>query len=117
MQKAIKVLCQLLGSKVSSDILEAIDFFISANEFGLADVDQGTRKMLALIWSRDGAVKEAVVNAYRMLYIEPRQENQKWVWSSVIFLLQEVSSLVSSCFSFKTVWVSHFKRIFGFSFC
>ena len=79
MQSSIKVLCQLLGSKVSSDILETIDFFISANEFGLADVEQGTRKMLALIWSRDAAVKEAVVNAYRKLYIEPRHENQKYV--------------------------------------
>ena len=77
MQRAIKVLCQLLGSKVSSDILETIDFFVSANEFNLADIEQGTRKMLALIWSRDAAVREAVVNAYRKLYIEPREESDK----------------------------------------
>ena len=77
MQKAIKVLCQLLGSKVSTDILETIDFFISANEFNLSDIEEDTRKMLALIWSRDAAVREAVVNAYRKLYIEPREESDK----------------------------------------
>ena len=79
MQKAIQTLCQLLGSKASSDILETIDFFISASEFNLAGIEHGTRKMLALIWSRDAAVKETVVNAYRKLYIEPRQENDKYV--------------------------------------
>ena len=79
MQKAIQTLCQLLGSKASSDILETIDFFISASEFNLAGIEQGTRKMLALIWSRDATVKETVVNAYRKLYIEPRQENDKYI--------------------------------------
>ena len=77
MQNAIKVLSQLLGSKTSSDILETVDFFVSANEFNLADIELGTRKMLALVWSRDTAVREAVVNAYRKLYIEPKQENDK----------------------------------------
>ena len=79
MQKAIKIVCQLLGSKISSDILETIEFFVSANEFGLEDIEHGTRKMLALVWSRDNAVKEAVVRAYRKLYIETCREDQRYV--------------------------------------
>ena len=78
MQKAIKILCQLLGSKFNSDILETVDFFVSANEFGLTDVKAGTRKMLALIWSRDSAVREAVINAYRKLYIESRNDAHRY---------------------------------------
>ncbi len=77
MQESVKVLCQLLGSKTNSDILETIDFFILANEFGLANANQGIRKMLALIWSRDTTVKEAVVNAYKKLYIETGIENER----------------------------------------
>lgn len=77
MQEAVKLLCQLLGSKTNTDILETIEFFISANEFGLVDAQHGIRKMLALVWSRDNVVKEAVVNAYKKLYIEPRTNNQR----------------------------------------
>ena len=77
MQRVIPVLCQLLGSKTNTDILEAIDFFISAHEFGLSNVDEGIRRMLALVWARDQTVKEAVVNAYKNLNIEPSTDNQR----------------------------------------
>lgn len=77
MQDAVKALCHRLGSKTNTDILETIDFFVSANEFGLANADEGIRNMLALIWSRDATVKEAVVNAYKKLYIEKRADNHR----------------------------------------
>ncbi|XP_065053020.1 condensin complex subunit 1-like isoform X1 [Rhopilema esculentum] len=91
MQKAIKILCQLLGSKFNSDILETVDFFVSANEFGLTDVKAGTRKMLALIWSRDSAVREAVINAYRKLYIESR--NDAHSKSTALSIVQNIAAL------------------------
>ena len=67
--KSLPVVAQLLGSKQSSDILEAIEFFVSAFEFGLLNAMIGVRRMLALIWSQEKTIKEAVVAAYKRLYI------------------------------------------------
>jgi len=70
MKRTVPILCQLLQSKVNSDILETIGFFIAAHEFGLAQSEEGIRRMANLIWSRDPVVKKAVVNAFERLYIE-----------------------------------------------
>ncbi|CAH1239876.1 NCAPD2 [Branchiostoma lanceolatum] len=75
MQRAIPILCQLLGSKATSDILETIEFFVSAFEFGLAGAMEGVRRMLVLIWSGEKSVKEAVVEAYKRLYLSPTGGN------------------------------------------
>lgn len=68
--KALPVVAMLLGSKQSTDILEAIDFFVSAFEFGVQGSMLGVRRMLALIWSGEATIREAVVAAYKRLYIE-----------------------------------------------
>jgi len=67
--KSLPIVAQLLGSKQSTDILEAIDFFVSAFEFGVLNAMIGVRRMLALIWSRESTIKDAVVGAYKRLYI------------------------------------------------
>ena len=35
--------------------------------------------MLNLVWSKEQNVKEAVVSAYRKLYLEPGKENMRYV--------------------------------------
>ncbi|KAJ8021490.1 Condensin complex subunit 1 [Holothuria leucospilota] len=70
-QKAVPILCELLVSKTNSDVLEAVSFFVSAFEFGVTSSHEGVRKMMVLVWSKEQAVKEAVVNAYRRLYLNP----------------------------------------------
>lgn len=67
---AIPVVCQLLCSKQLSDILEAIDFFVTAFEFDVLDAMVGIRRMLSLIWSAEADVKDAVVRAYKRLYMD-----------------------------------------------
>ena len=67
--KSLPVVAQLLGSKQSTDILEGIDFFVSAFEFGVLNSMIGVRRMLALIWSSEPTIKAAVVSAYKRLYI------------------------------------------------
>ena len=79
MNRAIPVLCQLFGSKSSSDVLELIDFFIVAHEFGLAQSASGIRKMANLIWSRDPVIKKAVVAAFERLYMDIQCENERYV--------------------------------------
>ena len=55
--EAIPVLAQILGSKNISDVLESIEFFVTAFEFGMTSAMIGIRKMLVLIWSREAGIK------------------------------------------------------------
>lgn len=77
LNKSLPVVAQLLGSKTESDITEGIDFFVSAFEFGVLNAMIGVRRMLALIWSQDKKIKDAVVNAYKRLYIYVQQNNAR----------------------------------------
>ena len=77
MEKTVATICQLLGSKSTTDISEAIDFFVTASEFGLRNALVGVRRMLVLIWSRDSTVRDAVVEAYKGLYLDPPAPNQR----------------------------------------
>ena len=78
MEKAIPTVCQLLGSKTISDVNESIEFFVVATEFGLQSAIIGVRRMLVLIWSRDTAVRDAVVEAYKGLYLDPVAPNARY---------------------------------------
>ncbi|KAF2368286.1 Condensin complex subunit 1 C-terminal [Trinorchestia longiramus] len=69
LQAGLPLVVQLLSSKLVSDVLEAIKFFITAFEFGVLDAMTGVREMLVLVWSREQQVQTAVVEAYRHLYI------------------------------------------------
>lgn len=53
-------------------VQEAVQFCVTVREFGVADSVIGVRKMLPLVWSTDAAVKDAVVQAYRRLYLNPQ---------------------------------------------
>ena len=44
---------------------------MSAKEFGVENADVGVRKMLALMWSKEPAAKDAVIHAYSRLYLNP----------------------------------------------
>ena len=63
--KALPVVCKLLGSKQVTDVLEAINFFVSAWEFGVLNAMIGVRQMLSLIFSREPTIQTAVVKAYK----------------------------------------------------
>lgn len=68
--EAIPVVCQLLCSKHTSDVLEAVNFFVTAFQFDVLDAMVGVRRMLSLIWSSEAEVKDAVVKAYKELYMD-----------------------------------------------
>lgn len=73
---SISLVCNFLNSGQISDILEAVSFFVTAFEFGLLKAMVGVRGMLSLIWSRETSVREAVVSAYRRLYV-PNSDNAR----------------------------------------
>ena len=76
LNKALPTMCLLLGSKQVSDVLEAVNFFVSAYEFGVLNAMIGVRKMLTLIFSREQDIKKAVVGAYKKLYIDETTPKQ-----------------------------------------
>ncbi len=75
--QAVPVVCQLLGSKSTTDVLEAIEFFVTAFEFGVGNAMMGIRRMLVLVWSREATIKESVVTAYKRLYLNPQGANPR----------------------------------------
>lgn len=59
--------------------MEAIEFFVTGFEFGLSSTMIGIRRMLPLIWSKETGIKEAVVAAYKRLYLNPQGGNARYV--------------------------------------
>jgi hypothetical protein len=43
--------------QVASDVLETVEFFVTASQFKLEMASEGLKKMLPLIWSKDNTVK------------------------------------------------------------
>ncbi|KAJ8320625.1 hypothetical protein KUTeg_002212 [Tegillarca granosa] len=90
MQTAVPIICQLLGSKTVTDVLEAIEFFVTGFEFGLTACMLGVRRMLPLIWSKESGIKEAVVMAYKRLYLKPKGGNQR---ANALAVVKNLSAL------------------------
>jgi condensin complex subunit 1 len=68
-ERVFPAILQLLFSKVTSDVLEAVEFFVTAHHCGLAEAEAGIRRMLPLVWSKEGDVANAVVEAYRKIFL------------------------------------------------
>ncbi|XP_042208169.1 condensin complex subunit 1-like [Homarus americanus] len=90
--KGLPVVCQLLGSKLVSDVLEAVSFFVTAFEFGLLNAMTGVRRMLALVWSKEPSIKSAVVEAYQRLYINIEAANER---AQALQIVKNLSSLIT----------------------
>lgn len=70
-ESAIPKISRLLFSNTQTDVLEVISFFVTCFEAGLMDMVTGIRKMLALVTQSEKNIKDAVVNAYKRLYLKP----------------------------------------------
>ncbi|XP_041124079.1 condensin complex subunit 1 isoform X2 [Polyodon spathula] len=90
-EEAIAVISTMLYWKTTSVVQEAIDFFVTVSEFGVSQALVGVRRMLPLVWSKDAGVKEAVVEAYRRLYLNPAGDSQRAKAQS---LVQNLSMLM-----------------------
>ncbi|RWS27166.1 condensin complex subunit 1-like isoform X1 [Leptotrombidium deliense] len=92
---AIPLVCDLLQSKNITDVQEAINFFVTAYEFGVQGAIIGIRKMLPLVFSQETAVKEAVMSAYKNIYLESSQLNQLNSRNKAIAVVKSLTELVS----------------------
>lgn len=92
--QAIPIICRLLLGKQTSEVLEAIDFFTAAKQFGLHGAEKGVCCMLALVHSKEQGIKEAVTKAYKTLYLDTPAENPRTKAVEVgLFLLLLVKSI------------------------
>uniref|UniRef100_A0A8C9TS17 Condensin complex subunit 1 n=1 Tax=Scleropages formosus TaxID=113540 RepID=A0A8C9TS17_SCLFO len=76
-EKAIAVINTMLYWKTTTVVQEAIQFCVTVCEFSVAHSLSGVRKMLPLVWSTDVAVKDAVVQAYKRLYLNPQGDTAR----------------------------------------
>lgn len=98
--KALSLICEFMNSKVATDVLEAIDFFVTAFEFGVRGAVTGVKQMLNLVWTKENTIKEAVVVAYKRLYFQtagtnPRSEAMKVAQNLIGFLKNATISEVA----------------------
>lgn len=61
----IENVCNLLHSKNVTDVLEAIEFFLTAKQAGVRSLDAALRHMMAMIWSQEEQIRKAVLDASR----------------------------------------------------
>lgn len=63
-----KLLKQMLSSKTIQDTVEVVKCYKLLNKYGLAFAAEGIRKMLTLVFSKDVAVAQSVVETYHSIY-------------------------------------------------
>jgi len=90
-ESAIPKLSRLLFSKIQTDVLEVISFFVTCYEHGLTDMLFGIRKMLSLVLYAEKTIKDAVLNAYKRLYLKNSNNDSLTVAEQLIKLVQDLT--------------------------
>jgi condensin complex subunit 1 len=70
------LMLQLLASSMPTDVTEAISLVVLANQFNIDGAAAAVQRMLALIFSRDTAVRDAVVDAAVTLYLHKAEADR-----------------------------------------
>ncbi|XP_054674617.1 condensin complex subunit 1 isoform X3 [Grus americana] len=75
--EALSLISKMMYENCTSVVQEAIEFFVTVSQFGVPQALLGVRRMLPLIWSKEPGIKEAVLNAYRRLYLSPSGDSER----------------------------------------
>ncbi|XP_060046188.1 condensin complex subunit 1 isoform X2 [Erinaceus europaeus] len=89
--QAISIINKMMYENTTSVVQEVIEFFVMVSQFGLPQALHGVRRMLPLIWSKEPGVREAVLNAYRQLYLSPKGDSAR---AKAQTLIQNLSLLL-----------------------
>uniref|UniRef100_A0A6Q2WTR7 Condensin complex subunit 1 n=1 Tax=Esox lucius TaxID=8010 RepID=A0A6Q2WTR7_ESOLU len=89
-EAAIAVINSMLYWKTTSVVQEAVQFCVTVCEFSVANSLTGVRKMLPLVWSTDATIKDAVVQAYRRLYLNPQGDSTRAKAQTLVDSLSEL---------------------------
>lgn len=77
MRIAATIISDLMMTRSVAEVLEAIEFFKCAYAFALTGAEIGLRNMLLLVNSKEAGIKEAVLNAYKTIYLDGNAEEGK----------------------------------------
>uniref|UniRef100_A0A8C3U505 Condensin complex subunit 1 n=1 Tax=Catharus ustulatus TaxID=91951 RepID=A0A8C3U505_CATUS len=75
--EALNLISKMMYENSVSVVQEAIEFFVTVSQFGVPEALLGVRRMLPLIWSKEPGIKEAVLNAYRQLYLSLSEDSER----------------------------------------
>ncbi|XP_062489144.1 condensin complex subunit 1 isoform X2 [Pezoporus occidentalis] len=75
--EALSLISKLMYENCVSVVQEAIEFFVTVSQFSVSEALSGVRRMLPLIWSKEPGIREAVLNAYRRLYLSPSKGSER----------------------------------------
>ncbi|KAL6794105.1 condensin complex component cnd1 [Trichoderma sp. SZMC 28012] len=75
LHNATKIICQLLGSRNKSEVIEAIDYFEIGDAYNIEQNKVGIRRMLRLIWTKGNSdegkgVQTHLIECYKRLFFE-----------------------------------------------
>ncbi|NWI50130.1 CND1 protein, partial [Calyptomena viridis] len=94
--EALNLISKMMYENSVSVVQESIEFFVTVSQFGVPQALLGVRRMLPLIWSKEPGIKEAVLNAYRRLYLSPPEDSERAKAQSLVhslFLIMVDASL------------------------
>lgn len=97
---AIPILLQLLASKIKTDVLESIAFFVEAYRHGVPAAQQGIRRLIHLIWSKDTgdqetkSIREHVLLAFQALFLDVDAPTET---DRTRFIVRHLISLTTQC--------------------
>ncbi|RDA89324.1 hypothetical protein CP532_6244 [Ophiocordyceps camponoti-leonardi (nom. inval.)] len=75
LHEATGIVCQLLGSRNKSEVIEAMDYFEIGDAYDIEENKLGIRRMLRLIWTKGNSdegkgVQTHLIECYRRLFFE-----------------------------------------------
>nr|XP_027806943.1 condensin complex subunit 1 [Marmota flaviventris] len=89
--EAIGIISKMMYENTTTVVQEIIEFFVMVFQFGVPQALFGVRRMLPLIWSKEPGVREAVLNAYRQIYLKPKGDSTR---AKAQALIQNLSLLL-----------------------
>uniref|UniRef100_A0A1I7V747 Condensin complex subunit 1 n=1 Tax=Loa loa TaxID=7209 RepID=A0A1I7V747_LOALO len=73
-ESCIKLALRSVMYGQANELTEIIHFIVEANKFGIRDSEKGVRELFKVVWRRDSAVKEIIINAARDLFISANKD-------------------------------------------
>ncbi|VDN02322.1 unnamed protein product [Thelazia callipaeda] len=73
-ETCIKLGLRSIMNGQANELAEIIHFIVEANKFSIRGSEAGVRELFKIVWRRDNAVKEIIINAARDLFISSNED-------------------------------------------
>jgi condensin complex subunit 1 len=96
--RSIPLMIELLTSKNTTDIQEAIDFFVICHERGIDEALLGFKRMILLVSVTEKSIKDTILAAYRKIFFNPDLKDARIVANLLNFIQ---SASIAECLSLE----------------